>query len=316
MLKRLLGLFFIITLFVTSVSAEGQQTLIISEIMPNPAGNDTLLEWIELQNQSSQYLQLNNFSLGDSSLPELTLYPGEYIILARNSVAFSTAYSGFNGQLVQFSFSLGNSGADLFLKQNAGGNVIQQFSYGAAQEGKSFELLEGNCLEIAINADSDTAGTVNTGCNDNLLPAPAAQEPNIIISSALPAPLEGEEWLELTNLDEIQQDLSGWEISDASGAVYTIGAKIIGSKSVLKFNIAPVSLNNSGDTITLREKSGKRVDIFSYSASKKGGVVGITNTPVSPITETTSETNECPAVLPAAKQPLFELELAVPRLYL
>lgn len=59
----------------------------ISEVLPNPIGNDAEGEWIELQNTGSEAVSLLGFKLKTSGKKEFalsgTIGPGEYLLLRR-----------------------------------------------------------------------------------------------------------------------------------------------------------------------------------------------------------------------------------------
>jgi len=98
--------------------------LVITEIMYNPpeSGNDTL-EFIELFNHDNVSIDLTGYYFSDGvtfTFPAATLNPGEYFLIAVDSVAFQSFY----GMMAyQFGGALSNSG-ELLLLRNSYGMVV------------------------------------------------------------------------------------------------------------------------------------------------------------------------------------------------
>jgi hypothetical protein len=94
--------------------------------------------------------------------------------------------------------------------------------------------------------------------------------PELMFSSVLPNPDNGDEWIELFNNSSGDIDLDGYTILDKSEKSYKIASLVIRSQEKLKISPKTISLNNEGDTISLLDKSFNRVDIIIYGESKKG----------------------------------------------
>lgn len=260
---------------ILSVKAE-TINLQITEIMANPEGDDTKLEWIEIINISSTIENLSDWTLAGKQLPALIINPGSIVVLVRDEQAFSSTYQVDTG-LIKADFSLVNAGGELIL-QNINNNQRSTFSYGISEEGKSFERLVGECDLIRKNDSSHTVGKANTDCSIlNITVAPTViyttatkDLPEIMFSSILPHPETGDEWLELFNNSGGDVDLEGYTIVDKTGKAYTISAVTIRAQEKLKFYPKNVSLNNEGDTISLLDKNLNRIDLIIYGESKKG----------------------------------------------
>lgn len=101
----------------------------------------------------------------------------------------------------------------------------------------------------------------------------------IIINELLPNPQgsdEENEWIELKNISNKTVDLTGWEISDASGKSAKLTRDKYGSLFInpgdfflLRRTQTKISLNNNGDTIYLKNK-GKVIDSVDYTGSPEG----------------------------------------------
>ena len=133
--------------------AEGE--VVLTELMPNPAGSDTGKEWVEFYNTTSAILDLGQCELSDLAtdshtiLGELVVNPGEYIVLG------SGAAAGGGADYVYSSYFLGNSGDEVVL--TCSGVVVDSFSYGSVFDASGFaSQLDANTLDAASN-DSESA---------------------------------------------------------------------------------------------------------------------------------------------------------------
>lgn len=102
--------------------------LIISEILYNPPGKDTL-EFIELYNRGGSTAILGGYKFTDGvdfMFPDITLNPGEFIVVSRYPVLFNNFFStSYN---LQFEGGLNNAGEKLTIK-NTVGDVIDSLTF-------------------------------------------------------------------------------------------------------------------------------------------------------------------------------------------
>ncbi|MFQ5493390.1 MAG: lamin tail domain-containing protein [Candidatus Dojkabacteria bacterium] len=287
------------------VAAGSDASLVINEVMPNPVGSDSQYEWVELYNSSAAAVELSQWQLGATTLPNYQLQAYEYVVLARDAIALSTRLP--EASIVESTFSLPNSGGEVAIISTEGSSA---FNYPQSSEGISFELLSGDCNTVAKHPNSNSGGAVNTPCD----PEPVnLQEPSVFISRVEAAPTTGDEWLELTNLSDEEVILDGLTLKDASGKEHPLTGLSIQSLASVKIFPKPVSLNNDGDTITLFGSEGRQVDVYRYSAedvvaSKQKDTQPIAMPSVKP---TYGASN--PTVCSAVPQPTVELER--PRLF-
>ncbi len=100
----------------------------------------------------------------------------------------------------------------------------------------------------------------------------------IFINEILPSPKgadEKEEWIEISNQNDFEVDLSGWKISDKVGKtktyVFPKGTKIEAkSFLVLDRPTTKITLNNEGDELVLFNLNGEIVDRVSYQKAQEG----------------------------------------------
>lgn len=257
-------------------------SLIITEVMPNPIGDDSKYEWIEVQNTTSTKQNMKDWSLNSKTLSDFEIEPHEILLLVRSLEGFSEAYQT-NARVLKADFNLVNSGGIAKLENSQNGEH-HHFEYIQSQEGKSFELLEGECGVIELNPIGHTVGLINTSCiSPTNTPSPTKPTPTnsvaklsgmVEISSLSAYPEAGDEWVELKNIDSKTVDLSSWKITDASSKSFTIATLVLSPGETIKLFPKNVSLNNDGDTITLTDRNGKVVDSFTYSKVSKGQIVG------------------------------------------
>ena len=99
----------------------------ISEFMPNPLGNDTEGEWIELRHEGDAPVKLAGWKLEDAAgkafvFGDVALAPGEYLVLTSKATRIA----------------LNNNGESMVLR-DASGAIIDRAGYqGTAREGESF----------------------------------------------------------------------------------------------------------------------------------------------------------------------------------
>lgn len=98
----------------------------INEWLPNPIGNDSQNEWIELYNDSGQIINLNNWSIISQNksykIKNIILGPQKFLVLNRQQTKLQLLNK--NGELKLF---------------DSLGNLIDEIRFwGSAPEGKSF----------------------------------------------------------------------------------------------------------------------------------------------------------------------------------
>jgi len=257
--------------------------LIITEVMPNPVGDDAKYEWIEIQNVSSSVQNLKDWTLNTKPIPETVVDPGEIIILARDIPGFQSVFP-VTVRIRKVDFNLVNTGGTVKLENTIDGEY-HHFEYPQSSEGKSIELLEGECGTIVSNSRGHTAGQINTSCITPTLPASTViptviyhttdnTSGKVIINTVSPNPVTDDEWLELKNVDTVTLNLAAWKITDESNKAFTIDSLTLSPGQVERIFPKTVSLNNDGDLISLYDSKGKLIDTLNYPKSAKGQLFG------------------------------------------
>ncbi|HLD03323.1 MAG TPA: lamin tail domain-containing protein [Candidatus Dojkabacteria bacterium] len=173
-----------------NVTAQENSSLVITELMPNPSGADDTGEWLEIYNASSTNQNLNAWRLEGSTLEDITILPQEHLIIARSPVTLQNSYTDLTARIVPGSFVLLNSGDTIELT-NSATNEKSVFVYTQAEEGKSFELLKGDCQVVQKNILGNSIGKDNNSCAIFLTPtATLSPVPSIQKITATPSPTE------------------------------------------------------------------------------------------------------------------------------
>ncbi|MFP2931644.1 hypothetical protein ACLESO_41955 [Pyxidicoccus sp. 3LG] len=144
--------------------------LVITEVMANPRGDDTLGEWVEVL--ATAPVDLNGVSVGSDSEGTrvgggrcVSLAAGELAVLARRSDAVLNG--GLPVPVATFDVDLRNSGGVVMVR--AGGEVIDAAGYGPAEDGVATQVSA--LLADATHNDSREAwcrATASYGTRGNL----------------------------------------------------------------------------------------------------------------------------------------------------
>lgn len=137
-----------VAIFFLSFSNVSAQ-VVINEVLPNPTGDDTGNEWVELYNSGANSVDLAGYKLKDAADHEQ--------IISSNSIApgaWLTIHS-------QGSFSLNNSGIETInLYYVSSADPISTFSYTGSTEGKSWgRIPDGGSIYAGVL--DPTEGTAN-----------------------------------------------------------------------------------------------------------------------------------------------------------
>ena len=163
---------------VGTVTVQATPSVIITEIMYNPpeSGTDSL-EYIEFYNVGSESVNLDGYTLTgvEYTFPDFLLMPGEFVVVAVDSVAFENNFG-----VAAFQWTAGglSNGGETVAISDAAGNVVNSVTYddnapwpGAAADGGGASL--GLCDFDADNSLGENWGTSteNTGIeiNGNML---------------------------------------------------------------------------------------------------------------------------------------------------
>ncbi|NQU99587.1 MAG: lamin tail domain-containing protein, partial [Parcubacteria group bacterium] len=131
--------------------------ILINEILPNPEGSDSEGEFIELYNESSEDVDLENWQIGDSS-STYTISSDDFTSTIIIAHSYFTIYRDVSG------ISLNNTGGETINLYQPNENLLDTATYSeSAVEGQSYNLL-GSAWEWSIEI---TPGNENQIVHEN-----------------------------------------------------------------------------------------------------------------------------------------------------
>lgn len=233
--------------------------IVINEIYANPQTGE--LEFIELKNKSDADIDLTGWKISDSTDKKYTIKTADFETTKIKK--YFVIYSDVS------KISLNNDGDTVKLFQ-PDDNLLEQVSYEKSTKGQSFAR---NKNDWQWTSDfSPEAENIFAGASPEL---EYEFSNNIIISELLPDP-EGtdsqDEYIEIYNNGTKEVDLLGWSLSDTSRTYTWAENNIINPHEYLILYITEtkISLNNSGETITLKDSQAAIVSQASYTQAQTG----------------------------------------------
>ncbi|MDZ4217232.1 MAG: lamin tail domain-containing protein, partial [Candidatus Gracilibacteria bacterium] len=231
--------------------------ILINELLPNPYGKDTGVEFIELYNRGPESVQLNGWKLGEKTKKKLD--------------GLSIASKGF---LIFEKASLLNSKATVELL-DPHDDVISSVTYTDAEEGRSYSRDEYDNFRWT----APTPGSLNDFPFEKESVYLQASAP-VIITRFLANPKgpdEGQEWIEIQNRTESPVDLTGWQLDDREGASvpYTFPSLILRPKQTLKLSsdTSGITLRNTADQIRLFNDMRQLIDQVEWFTPVADGLI-------------------------------------------
>jgi len=222
----------------------------MTEIMYDPIGG-TDYEFIEFQNTGASTLDLAGVRITSGidftfAPTELTLGPGEYLVLARDATRFQERY-GTGPRLAQgvYTGKLDNDGEEIILRLPAPYDAaVLRFAYDndwyapeTAGDGLSLVLLDAGArrrtwgVKPSWRPSAVTNGSPGVADPEPEYAAGAMVDNEVLAHQDLPSG----DWIELTNAYDEPIDLAGWYLSDDSAALgkFEITASAMGGDTVL-----------------------------------------------------------------------------------
>lgn len=270
----------------------------ITELLPNPSGEESSDEFIELYNASNNTVDLSGWQISDATTKQYTLSgsvgSGQYYVVYRTESGIALNNTGDSVELYQPNDEL----LDIVEYTES---VADDIAYALGDDdewhwtttgtpGRQNSITE---LDDGSNINDDTSdGSSEDSADNNEKEQEQEQEENdlqgydfsdeIILSELLPDP-EGsdatDEWIELHNTGSKTIDLYGWQLADPS-KTYTIDESLqIAGGDYLTFSVVDtgISLNNSGDTIYIYDPAGDVMDEVTYDSSDSGQAYAFVN---------------------------------------
>lgn len=268
----------------------------ISEVFPNPVGNESGNEWVEIHNESGSPTPVGGCVI-DIAGTTYSFLPDD-VLGADEWRSFTALYTTDGDTKV---ITLRNSdNTQIVLRRLSDNATIQSFIYSNAPEGESYARFDDgwawtyqptpgseNILEsslpvpflteypIATGAGGSggvTADTTNSGLDTT---PPQLMITEILPNPALPATDENDEFVELYNAGSEPVSLKGYKIQtglDYSHSVTLSDQTIVpGGFYVLTSGASSLSLTNSGGRVRLLDPSGNVVsETDAYGEAVEG----------------------------------------------
>ncbi|MBI4821620.1 MAG: lamin tail domain-containing protein [Deltaproteobacteria bacterium] len=269
---------------------------VINEALANPDGVDRDEEFVEIVNPSESPIDLTGYQLRDATSlrhvfgPTL-LPPGSGVVV----------YSGGANRLKASTGQLSlNNDTDQLVLLDSRGQPVDQLTYTSPVSGVSFNravdgdrssAMELHQLHSAAKSSPGRRldGTAWAPWETPTAPPPPPPPPaGVLINEALADPAGtdlGAEYVEIVNSGTNPVDITGWTLSDATAVRHTFAAVTLApGKALVVFDRGDhssvpsavnastqlLSLNNSAETVRLRDASGGLVDEVVLPAATSG----------------------------------------------
>ena len=269
--------------------------LFINEILPNPEGTDRGQEYVEIINGGQGSVDLSGWTFGDEAHATRHAFSGPVLGPGEGLVLFDRGdHSDVPGSVVSSSGLLGlNNTGDTLRLVDPTGAVVDEVVYHASTSGialnRSRDLDPGSPLvrhdEVPGAVGVQSPGTRADGLDFLHVFIPDFQ---IVINEVLPDPAgtdRGQEYVELVNAGPDFAELQGFTLHDAAGFRHDFGGLVLApGEAVVLFDAGDhasipgaiisttgsLSLNNTGDRLTLLDANREIHDTVSWTTSYPG----------------------------------------------
>lgn len=253
---------------ISPVFASDTQVVIISQVLPNPAGDDIESEWIELENTSSNTIVLNGWTLSDG-YGSTSSFSLDGLSIAAH--AFLTLYRPDTGIVL-------NNDAEKVILKDFVGNSIETDIMSKSPEGKAFLLKDGvwhwlDPVAHADNAPYQTPAPVSSPlpiATPNTSPQPTQKQTQHFVLNEVTACGTGPEWIEIKNLSDFALKLDGWSLSSSKVSMLKLDGVHIEAYGLYTVWLPGYYLKNTEDTVKLLER-GSIKDQFAYDTCDPKG---------------------------------------------
>lgn len=152
-----MGRFFLIIFLVCGIPLQLFAGVYLSSLLPNPVGDDTLGEYIEIRNTGCESVDISGYILSDASKKTYTI-PSGTIVVSREAIRFIYATTNI---------ALNNSGDEsVFLKDVLGGIVDEVHYSGTQKDDITITLLLTDEVCPALEELSTESGDTETGSTE------------------------------------------------------------------------------------------------------------------------------------------------------
>lgn len=231
----------------------------ISEVLPDPVGDEAVGEWIELYSHAMNPVDLCDWSIDDEpggskefSLTGMIINPESSILLERKQTAIS----------------LNNDGDQVRLFAGSG-NLVDTLTYTGAISGSSYAKRgDGHWLWTPFLTPAES-----NRFKDATRRFPARI---LRLAGVLPNPAgtdEGKEWVEVVNSGKTHQALDGWSLALPTGS-FTMSGIFLPPGGVQRIELRPsLTLRNSDGILELHDPDGYVSDTLSWTIAHDDEVI-------------------------------------------
>lgn len=211
-----------------------REALLINEVMFAPSDGEP--EWLELVNVSSDTINLKGWQISDlipsPSKAKVTsrdvfIYPGEFIIAARDS-SFFKAHGSLKSKIFIVPFGSLSNSADGAAVYDLKGRVIDSLMFRGTWGGKKYSSIERLSFESPTNDStnwmpSSDAGGSTPGSPNSVTGLHSYAGSSVIINEIMYEPDKDNcEYIELYNAGSEPIDLANWRILNEDGNSFYI----------------------------------------------------------------------------------------------
>jgi hypothetical protein len=227
-------------------------------------------EWIQIKNNSSESVDLTGWYFQDASGNQ-QLLSKQYKCISANSTQVFT-YSRFlndtGDSLALHGGEVDNLGAINITQkdQPVGTSICEfcEFTYSVWGSCSSDNIQTRTAKLISTNECIGTSEPTTQSCTYNP-PIPTPSDGTITLTEFMP--YTGDEWAEIYNKDSVTVNLDGWSIYDSENKIFDIGSTI-SAKSYLVIDLPKYKLNDTGDSIILKNRTGDIIAQYNYPSGK------------------------------------------------
>ncbi len=221
-------------------------SIIFSEVMYNPTGDETKNEWVEIYNNGGSSVSISGWTFMDSPTSShhglntpaqgsFTIATGAYAIIANDATTFLSSHSGVSATVIDSSFSMKDTSANTISLLDASGASQATMNYdpadGAANDGNSLQLVGSSWLagaptpaaqNSASSQSEETASTVEDDKNEITDFVPSGFTAEILAPTvvAVGVPAEFDSFVENEKKEKINTGRYEWSFGDGSSLSY------------------------------------------------------------------------------------------------
>jgi len=269
--------------------------LFINELLPDPAGTDRGQEFVEIINVGVTAVNLDGWTLGDATHPIRHVFGATVLEPGDGLVVFDQGDHSHipKSQVSSTGFLSLNNGGDTIILADPAGAIIDRVDYAGSISGVSWNRATDMDKTAAFTAHDRVSPTLTesspgTRADGEDFTHVEVPDFHIVLNELMPNPTgtdTGNEYIELINLGPDPADLEGWSVYDVSGIRHEFTDTILEAGEALvlfdrgdhsevpgaiESSTGTLSLNNTGDALTLYTNDGALHDQVDWATAREG----------------------------------------------